>query len=161
MTDYGTDVRSTSHSGLMSDIEILPLCADFVAEAGEDGIVAGANFLGYPKERFVAQTESAVKQGRVCVASLSAEITTVTWWLLPCHSRTNGSAARQQGRQNGLRGSIAAQSLVKQTMQLSGDRFTKATLAALLPRIGNGERENVPTERSWRMLPDLLGPERP
>ena len=67
-----------------------------------------------------------------------------------------------EGRQNrGLRGSIAAQSLVKQTIQLSGDRFTEAALAALLPRIGNGERENVPTKRSRRMLPKLLGPERP
>ena len=74
----------------------------------------------------------------------------------------NRSAARQQGHQNrGLRGSIAAQSLVKQTIQLSGDRFTEATLAALLPRIGNGERENVPTERSRRMLAELLGPKRP
>jgi hypothetical protein len=51
--------------------------------------------------------------------------------------------------------------LIKQTIQFSGDRFTKATLAALLPRIGNSERENVPTERSRRMLPELLGPERP
>ena len=74
----------------------------------------------------------------------------------------SGSAARQQGRQNrGLPDSIAAQSLVKQTIQLPGDRFTEATLAALLPRIGNGERENVPTERSRRMLAELLGPKRP
>jgi hypothetical protein len=51
--------------------------------------------------------------------------------------------------------------LIKQTIQLSGDRFADATLAALLPRIGNGERENVPTKRSRRMLPELLDPERP
>ena len=74
----------------------------------------------------------------------------------------NGSAAGQQGHHiRGLRGSIATQNLLKQTIELSGDRFTEATLAALLPRIGNGERENVPTERSRRMLPDFLGPERP
>jgi hypothetical protein len=51
--------------------------------------------------------------------------------------------------------------LIKQTIQLSGDRFTEAALAALLPCIGDGERENVPTKRSRRMLPELLGPERP
>src|SRR5262249_41385948 len=74
----------------------------------------------------------------------------------------NGSAARQQGHHiRGLRGSIATQNLIKQTIELSGDRFTKATLAALLPRIGNSERENVPTERSRRMPIKLLGPERP
>src|SRR4029077_12310225 len=50
---------------------------------------------------------------------------------------------------------------VKQTIQLSGERSTEAALAALLPGIGNGERENVPTKRSRRMLPKLLGPERP
>jgi hypothetical protein len=74
----------------------------------------------------------------------------------------NRSAARQQGRQNRrLPGSTATQSLVKQTIQLSGDWFTKATLAALLPCIGNRERENIPTKRSRRMLPELQGPERP
>jgi hypothetical protein len=51
--------------------------------------------------------------------------------------------------------------LIKQTIQLSGERSTEAALAALLPGIGNGERENVPTKRSRRTLPKLLGPERP
>jgi hypothetical protein len=66
----------------------------------------------------------------------------------------NGSTARQRGRQNrGFPGSIATESLIKQTSQLSGDRFTEAP-AALLPCIGNGERENVPTKRSRRTLPE-------
>jgi len=50
---------------------------------------------------------------------------------------------------------------MKLTILLSGDRFTDAAPATLLPCIGNGERENVPTKRSRRMLPELLSPERP
>jgi hypothetical protein len=74
----------------------------------------------------------------------------------------NGSAARQRGRQNrGFPGSIATESLIKQTIQLSGGRFTDAAPATLLPCIGNGERENVTTKRSRRTLSELLSPERP
>ena len=87
---------------------------------------------------------------------------TVTWWVVPCHSRTRMVPLRGSGPSKlPLRFDRRAEHVIKQPIELPGDRFGEAALAAFLPRIGNAERENVTTKRSRRSLPKLLGPKRP
>src|SRR5262245_54133635 len=73
----------------------------------------------------------------------------------------NCSAARKRSRQSPRRlGPITMEHLVKQPSQLLGDRFAETTLTAFLTRIGDAERKDVSTKRSWRLLAKLLSPDR-
>src|SRR5271169_1951004 len=73
----------------------------------------------------------------------------------------DGPAARKRRGQScrGPFGLIASEHLFKQSIQFSEHLLGQTALAAFLSRIRNSERENVPTQRSRRLIPELPGPE--
>jgi hypothetical protein len=88
---------------------------------------------------------------------------TVTWWIIPCHSRTG----RVPARGSGLVGSWSASMLPvaerrgKHPVEFLGGRPGEPAVQLFLPRVRNAERQNVTAQRRGWLLGKLFCPQCP